>query len=142
MITRCLNPLLARSGVALLLLSCSDSALEPIVACTDDQEVTVAVSAGTIPRFTWDPSCGMASVQVWATETSTDGWVLYSGSHAAENPLPSGLRYGEIPPKGLEPVDPVPLRRGAEYVVAVYRWVGEPGGPGSIFERGRANFRP
>jgi hypothetical protein len=141
MIKRCLNRL-AGAGITLSLLTCSDSAFEPIVACTDDQEVTIQVSAGATPRFTWDPSCGMASIQVWATETSSDGWVLYSGSHAAENPLPSGLRYGEVPPKGLEPADPVPLRTGVEYRVAVYRWIGEPGGPGSIFERGHGIFRP
>ena len=129
-------------GVALLRLSCSNSAFEPIVACTDQQEVTVLVSGGTSPRFTWDPSCGMASVQVWATETSSDGWVLYSGSYAAENPLPSGLRYGEVPPKGLQPAEPAPLRRDVEYRVAVYRWIGEPGGPGGLFERGIATFRP
>ena len=134
--------LLAALAGALLFSSCSDTAFEPMVSCTDDQEVTVEVSAGTTPRFVWQPSCGMASVQVWATETSSDGWVLYSGSHAAENPLPSGLRYGEVPPKGLAPSTATPLRRGVEYRVAVYRWIGEPGGPGSIFERGTATFRP
>jgi hypothetical protein len=137
-----LNHLLAGSGIALLLLSCSDSAFEPVVPCTDDQEVTVEVSAGTTPRFSWQPSCGMASVQVWATETSSDGWVLYSGNYAWENPLPSGLQYGQVPPKGLAPAPPVSLRRGIEYRVAVYRWIGDPGGLGSLFERGSATFRP
>ena len=142
MTIRRLNQLLGRSGIALALLSCSDSAFEPIVACTDEQEVTVRVGGGTTPRFTWEPTCGMASVQVWATATSSDGWVLYSGSYASENPLPSGLRYGEVPPKGLEPADPTPLRGGIEYRVAVYRWLGESGGPGGLFERGSATFRP
>jgi len=142
MTTQRLNFLLKRFGIALLLASCSHSAFEPIVACTDQQQVTVLVSSGTSPRFTWDPSCGMASVQVWATESSSDGWVLYSGSYASENPLPSGLRYGEVPPKGLQPADPSPLRRGIEYRVAVYRWLGEPGGPGGLFERGNTTFRP
>jgi hypothetical protein len=142
MITRRLNSFLKRIGIALLLVSCSHSAFEPILACADQQQVTVLVSSGTSPRFTWDPSCGMASVQVWANETASDGWVLYSGSYASENPLPSGLRYGEVPPKGLQPADPSPLRRGIEYRVAVYRWLGELGGPGGLFERGSATFRP
>ena len=137
---RWLNHLLAGAGTGLLLVSCSDG-FEPIVACTDDQEVTIQVSAGTTPRFTWDPSCGMASVQVLATETSRDGWVLYTGSHAAENPLPSGLRYGEVPPNGLETTDPVALRRGVEYQVTVYRWIGDPRF-GVLFLRGHAIFRP
>jgi hypothetical protein len=131
----------ARSLVLLSFLSCSDSAFEPIVTCTDDQEVSVQVGPGTTPRFTWDPNCGMASVQVWATATSTDGWVLYSGSHAAENPLPSGLRYGEVPPLGLAPAAPTPLSRGTEYQVAVYRWIGQDQ-TGSLFLRGTAAFRP
>ena len=125
-----------------MLLSCADSAFEPIVDCTDEQQVTVSVSAGTTPRFTWTPTCGMASVRVWAVATASDGWVLYSGSYAPENPLPSGLRYGEVPPKGLQPATPSPLRPGVEYRVGVYRWIGERGGPGSLFERGVATFRP
>ena len=137
-----LNRMLVGCGILLAFVSCSDSALEPIVVCSDDQEVAVHVSAGTTPRFTWQPSCGMASVQVWATETSSDGWVLYSGSHAAENPLPSGLRYGEVPPKGLEPAPETELRPGVEYRVTVYRWIGAAGGPGSLFERGTTTFRP
>jgi hypothetical protein len=137
-----LNQVLAGFAILLSFSSCSDSTFEPIVACTDDQEVAVYVSAGTTPRFTWQPTCGMASVQVWATETSSDGWVLYSGGHAAENPLPSGLRYGEVPPKGLEPTSETPLSRGIDYRVAVYRWIGEAGGPGGLFERGIATFRP
>jgi hypothetical protein len=137
---RWLNYLLAGAGTGLLVASC-DSAFEPIVPCTDDQEVTVQVSAGTTPRFTWDPSCGMASVQVLATATSRDGWVLYSGSHAPENPLPSGLRYGVVPPKGLETTDPIALRSGVEYEVAVYRWIGD-ARMGSLFLRGHSIFRP
>ena len=129
-------------GILLSLWSCSDSALEPIVACTDDQEVAVYVSTGLTPRFTWQPNCGMASVQVWSTETSSEGWVLYSGSNAADNPLPSGLRYGEVPPQGLEVAQETALRRGVDYQVAVYRWVGDAGGPGSLFQRGTTTFRP
>lgn len=136
------SQLVIRLGFVVALSSCADNAFEPIVACSDDQVVTVRVSAGTTPRFTWRPSCGMASVQVAATETSSDGWVLYSGSHAAENPLPSGLRYGEVPDQGVEPAPEARLQRGVEYRVSVYRWIGDSGGPGSLFERGAVTFRP
>ena len=84
----------------------------------------------------------MASIQVWAVGTGSGGWVLYSGARAFENPLPSGVRYGEVPPKGLAPAAPVPLSRGIEYQVEVFRWVGDSGGLGSLFPRGTATFRP
>jgi hypothetical protein len=132
----------AALGAAGTLAGCSDaSPFDPIVACADDQEVTVHVSGGTTPRFTWEPSCGMASIQVWPMDGSTGGWVLYSGMYAAENPLPSGIRYGEVPTKGIQPAPPTVLRGGVEYEVAVYRWIGDRE-LGSLFVRGTATFRP
>ena len=128
-------------GIALLFPSCTDNGFEPIVDCADDQQVTMNASLGTVPRFTWEPSCGMASVWVWEDQGPIR-WALYSGEHAPENPLPSGLRYGQVPPKGVEPTSSVLLQRGVTYRVTVYRWVGQPGGPGSLFERGSTTFRP
>ena len=128
--------------IALSLSRCSESGFEPVVDCTDDQQVALSAGVGTTPRFTWQPSCGMASVWVWEDETPSIQWALYSGVYAPENPLPSGLRYGQVPPKGLEPTPSAPLQRGVTYRVTVYRWVGQPGGPGSLFERGSTTFRP
>ena len=103
--------------------------------------VAVQVGSGTA-RFTWQPTCGMASIQVFSTEGASGGWVLYSGRYAPENPLPSGIRYGQVPPKGLQPAAASPLSRGAQYQVVVFRWIGDPGGLGSLFGRGHATFRP
>jgi len=124
-------------------LACSNSlGFDPIVACSDAQTVTVSVETGTTPRFTWQPTCGMSSLQVFPDTGSSGGWVVYSGAHAAENPLPSGIRYGRLPPDGIAPGGAHPLVHGVSYHVVVYRWIGAPGGPGSLFERGAADFSP
>lgn len=124
-------------------LACSDDlGFDPIVTCSDSQAVTVRVDATGTPRFTWQPSCGMASLQVLPDTGTTGGWVLYSGTYAAENPLPSGIRYGQVPPKGIAPSAAQPLASGVTYHVTVYRWIGQPGGPGSLFQRGDAVFTP
>ena len=125
------------------LVACADGlGFEPIVTCSDSQAVTLRVEAGVTPRFTWQPACGMASLQVFPDTGITGAWVLYSGTYAAENPLPSGIRYGQVPPKGIAPSAPRPLVHGLSYHVTVYRWIGQPGGPGSLFERGSAAFTP
>jgi hypothetical protein len=127
--------------LAALILACSD---EPtaIIPCTDDQQVEVVVSGDPIPVFSWIPACGMASLQVFqGTGTGPSSWVLYTGANAEQNPLRSGIRYGEPPPEAVEFTPAAELESGTEYRVVVYRWVGEgPGGPGSIFERGSTTF--
>jgi len=143
--------LLPRSALALsvclppaLSWNCSGGAdaFEPITACVDSQSVSVHVSPGTSPRFTWSPACGMSSLQVVAESTGIGSWIVYSGSQAATNPLPSGVRFGQLPPAGIAPGGVQPLLPGVHYLVTVYRWVGPPGGPGSIFARGSATFVP
>jgi hypothetical protein len=130
--------------LAVFVLSCSDGTAPTPVPCADDQQVTVSVSPGLQPTFSWEPACGMSSVQVWAVSPGSGGggWVLYGGENAARNPLGSGIRYGRAPSGAIEPAPEVPLVAGQEYMVAVYRWIGEPGGPGGLFDRGGASFRP
>ena len=133
------------STLAALTLACSDGVEPtPIVACADDQEVEVLVSADKTPIFTWSPACGMASLQVFATMGSgTSGWILFTGPRAAENPLRSGIRYGHAPPEALEPGPATDLVPDTEYTVVVSRWLdfGEPGGGGSLLPQGSATFQ-
>ena len=140
------SALCGMAGVAascIILARCADhNAFDPIVACSDSQVVTVHVDPGLTPQFTWTPSCGMASLRVLPDTGSGGGWVLYSGAAAADNPLPSGIRYGIVPPRGLAPADAAPLVRGVQYHVVVYRWLGPAGGPGSLFDRGSVAFTP
>src|SRR6266540_3084903 len=122
-------PSIAIALAVILEAGCSESlGFDPIVACSDS------------PRFTWTPACGMASLQVFLDSGGAGRWIVYSGSAAPQNPLPSGIRYGQLPPKGLAPGGAQPLISGVSYSVVVYRWVGAAGGPGSLFERGSATF--
>lgn len=132
-------PRLAVMLLATALASCSD-ATEPDAPldCEPSQAVDVTVQLARRPAFTWTPGCGMASLSV--TGPTGSGWELYSGAEAAQNPIGSGVRYGDAPTGTLEPSPAQPLQTGSEYTVAVYRWIGEPGGPGSLFQRGSATF--
>lgn len=138
----------AALGVALgaasaaLLAGCSDSGGPSSVPCADDQQVAVSVGAGPRPTFTWAPTCGMTSVQVFPSAGPPAAWVLYGGANAQINPLRSGLRYGEPPPGALEAAPEATLQAGTEYEVTVYRWIGPPGAPGGPFPRGSARFTP
>jgi hypothetical protein len=121
--------------------ACSSSLLEPIAPCSDDQWVTVEVSAGTTPRFTWEPACGIAALWVIPVADPVAGWVLNGGLHASENPLPSGIRYGEVPPKGVQQAPAGKLVPGVVYRLTVFRWIGDVSG-GQLNERGSVNFAP
>lgn len=127
---------------AALMASCSDSGGPSSVPCADDQQVAVSVSAGPRPTFTWAPACGMTSVQVFPSAGPPAAWVLYGGANAADNPLRSGILYGEPPAGTVEAAPEAALQAGTEYEATVYRWIGAPGGPGGPFPRGSARFTP
>lgn len=123
----------------LLLATCSDGiGPRPLEPCDADQEVEVMVGSGPNPVFSWTPACGLASLHVW-DQNQTSGWVLYTGPRTHENPLRSGIRYGDAPPESVEPAPATPLISGREYTVTVYRWIGDQAG-GSHFPVGSATF--
>lgn len=125
----------------LLFGACSNSPQEvQLEECPNDQ-VSVTVGGGSAPSFSWTPRCGMASLQVFPTDGGASLWVLYSGEQAVTNPFRSGIVYGQAPAGALEVTGPVPLSAGTEYTVLVYRWIGEPGGPGILSEAGAATFQ-
>ena len=139
----CRPVLIGLPSVVALMLACSDGVEPtPIVPCADDQEVEVSVSRNPL-FFTWEPACGMASLQVFPTlGFPTSGWALYTGPRAPENPLRSGIRYGQAPPEAVEPASATALVEDTDYTVVVYRWLGAPGESGSLFPQGSTTFQP
>lgn len=127
--------------LAVWILSCSNG-LEPTPTepCPDGQEVVVSVNSDPRPVFSWSPACGMASLEVRpSTGSALSGWVLFTGSRAAENPLRSRVRYGDAPPESLEPAPATQLEPSIEYTITVSRWVGDAEG-GTLIPRGFATF--
>jgi hypothetical protein len=121
-------------------LGCSEaSAPPPPEVCPDDQSVTLQVSAGTRPTFSWMPDCGMASILVFPVAGPPAVWVVYGGAVSASNPFRSGTRYGQSPRGTFEATPPAALQVGTDYIVSISRWIGE---PGNLFEYGSATFRP
>jgi hypothetical protein len=128
-------------SLCLLVGSCSDSPQAPAEECPDNQ-VTLTVSSGSVPIFSWEPACGIASLDVFPAVGGASTWVLYAGQRAAENPFRSGIRYGRAPAGALEVTGPSPLASGTEYTIVIYRLLGETGGPSSLLSAGSATFRP
>ena len=122
------------------LAACSGNSLEPIRPCPGDDWVTIDVSPGTTPRFTWRPACGMAQLGVVPIADSFHGWRLYAAD-MAENPLPSGIRYGEVPEMGVEDAPADTLVPGVVYQVILLRWLDDRGANGA-YPRGFAYFTP
>jgi hypothetical protein len=119
--------LMGMAGLLASLVSGCGDGVEPtpIVPCGDDQEVIVSVNSDPIPVFEWSPACGMASMQVFPSNGSETSWALFTGSNSAQNPLRSRIRYGRAPSGTLAPAPATKLEPGIEYLVTVYRWVGD-----------------
>jgi hypothetical protein len=109
--------------------------------CPNNQ-VSVSVSSGSVPTFTWDPACGIASLDVFPAAGGSSLWVLYSGQQADENPFRSGLRYGRAPAGAIQVTGPTPLVTGTEYTIIVYRFLSEGGALGTLLAAGSTTFRP
>jgi hypothetical protein len=125
-----------------VLAACSDSPQEvPLEDCRDNQ-VSVTVSGGVTPTFSWTPRCGMASLDVFPSSGGASLWVLFTGEQAATNPFRSGIVYGQTPQGALEVTGPVPLSAGTEYTVLVYRCAGDASGCDALLQAGAATFRP
>ena len=125
-----------------LLAACSDAPQEVALEECPDNQVSVVVSGGTTPTFSWTPQCGMASLDVFPSAGGSSLWVLYSGERSADNPFRSGIQYGHAPSGAVEVTGPVPLSAGTEYTVILYRCIGDPSGCGVRLQAGFARFRP
>ena len=85
---------------------------------TPQHAVTIAVSGGMAPTFSWTPDSTIGRLvveqgdrELWGTETE--------GTNTYRSPI----RYGVHPPEALEDVPADPLVAGETYTVSVYRWI-------------------
>src|SRR5512145_2129157 len=80
--------------------------------------VTVSVSGGMAPTFSWTPDSAIGRLvveqgdkELWGTETE--------GTNTYRSPI----RYGVHPPEALEDVPADPLVVGQTYKVSLFRWI-------------------
>lgn len=88
------------------------------LAQTETPTLTITVSGGTIPTFSWTPDSAIGRLIVeegeeerWGTET--DGANIYQ----------SPIRYGVHPPGASEDEPAFPLIAGHTYKVSLFRWI-------------------
>jgi hypothetical protein len=112
------SSLVHRPFVLLILLasvSCADdvSAPDNRGPCTSD--VSVTVSGGTTPTFTWTPACRVIGLLV--EQGSSDRWFL----EATGAGIAPSVTYGSVPPGASEDAPPIPLVSGTTYEVILFR---------------------
>jgi len=102
-----------------LLNRCSD---EPTNGAVDLEEcnsnLTVSVSSGITPAFTWEPECRAALLYVQDRDSIRieDMWRIFT----AGNNIPSGVQYGIAPDSALVVDGPTTLVSDTQYELIVY----------------------
>ncbi len=128
------SPLIALSCTMVLACSDSTSLGDPAAACTGP--VTIAVSSGTSPSFSWTPACRLFFVNVELG--ASDQWSIISDSTDAITPP---VQYGVVPAGAQQSSSEVtPLVPGQTYDVNLFYWTG-PGAQDGTFI-GSREFTP
>ena len=86
---------------------------ETIGPCTGN--VTVSVSSGTTPTFTWTPACRVIGLLVELG--ASDQWFL----EATGDGIAPGVQYGIVPPGATADGPATPLVSGTTYEVILFR---------------------
>ena len=114
-----------------------DTLFDPEGLADCPAQVTITVSAGKQPTFSWTPACGLFFVLVEPASTGTDLWGIISpGVNAIEPPV----KYGVVPDGAIQSADFVPLADGVSYKVVVARFTGPGEEDGEII--GTRTFTP
>jgi hypothetical protein len=120
-----------------MLLGCSSDGTDPgdaPAACTGP--VTISVSSGTTPSFSWTPACSLFFVNVELG--ATDQWSIISDS---TNAIAPPVRYGVVPAGAEQSTSEVtPLQAGQTYDVNLFYWTGPDAQDGTLI--GTQNFTP
>lgn len=104
--------------------------------------VTVVVSTGPVPITSWSPGCGMSRLVVFPESGSSALWTVYGSDGASENPIRSGVRYGQTPGDARTVAGPERLERGVTYLVELSRLVCDQGALCTLQPAGSARFQP
>ena len=96
--------------------------------------VTVSVSSGTVPLFSWAPRCLAGQLAV----TTISGYVTYWIVTGTGNTLQPSVRYGI--PRDTSSLGLYPLQVGGTYTVHVLRATGDSAAPFQAI--GSTNFTP
>jgi hypothetical protein len=129
------SPLMALSYTTILACSSdSNGPGDPLPVCTGP--VTIAVSSGTSPSFSWTPACRLFFVNVELG--ASDQWSIISDSTDAIAPP---VQYGVVPAGAQQSSSEVtPLVSGQTYDVNLFYWTG-PGAQDGTFI-GSQEFTP
>jgi hypothetical protein len=145
-LTRTSGPKLVRlllGACAVASLTCSDSPSGPIYEPCPGDAVTLQVSPGLTPLFTWTPACGVAFLEVYTAGGGAALWTAYAGSGPRpQNLIPSGVRYGITPPRGRTVDGPQPLQAGNFYDVGVGRMVCDQRAVCELYLAAERTFQP
>jgi hypothetical protein len=135
------RPTVATIGIGVLLVStlrCGGDESGPSELSECAGPVTLSVSAGTEPRFTWTPACRLFLVLVEDPSGDGDQWGVLSDS---SNNIAPGVSYGVIPSGATkELLAPVHLVAGRSYHATVARFTGPGHEDGTII--GQRDFTP
>jgi hypothetical protein len=98
--------------------------------------VTITVSSGASPSFSWTPACRLFFVNVELG--ATDQWSIISDS---TNAIAPPVRYGVVP-AGAEQssAEITPLQAGQTYDVNLFYWSGPGAQDGTLI--GSRDFTP
>jgi hypothetical protein len=115
------------AAITLIGLSGCSDAIGPDELPECSGPVTLEVTSGRTPTFSWTPSCRLSLLVV---ELDDGGGEVWSVLTRGENALAPPVIYGDTP-AGAETLTPmVPLTSGTAYRVAVARWIGPEGDDG------------
>ena len=108
----------SRAAVALLVFAaasaCNNSSTEAVVTPTPEcaDRVTVTITTGTTPTFTWTPDCPIVTIAVVSADRLTFFWAV--GTIGADR-MHAPIAYGVIPAGGQQSTPPKPLQAGTTY---------------------------
>ena len=100
-------------------------------------QVTLSVSGGKAPTFSWTPACGLAILAVERANAGTTVWeIVTPGMNAIEPPV----QYGAAPDEASESTVPEPLADGISYRITLSRFTNPADEVGQVI--GTQTFNP